>query len=1330
MILRKEIRHVAALLLLLACNPTVYAQLRIFTNDDGLPNRYVSQTLEDHEGFLWVATDNGLARFDGNEFTTLKNVGKDSVNLASRHITALAKAPDGRLVIGTTKGLAILSANRSKLWYPIPENHPAAAQHIVSIAVFGNGNIAFSTTKAHTYVLSKQQELKQLLLPDKALAIGDKLSYIDSNRVLLIHRYSPIKEFLVFNSSGEVIQKNRATYRYTDGVVGPDKRVYFTFDHVVTSTEWEFWIEAYSLTGERIKRWKLEGDLPIMGGSTLQDVIFSTGNYLWLNHVGTVNVRFDPSTGDFSFLEGNEIAKNLSLASTNFTHVLEDSNENLWFSSNGGLYVIGQKQKGFKVLKPEYIPKDKNFSTRIIYPWDDQHFLISRYAQSLLLNKKTHEFTPFEHRATGHTAVSIRSILSFGTDSLLIGTELLSMYWLKEGRKVIENALLDSEPIKPISTMVNDRQGRIWVGGYSGFNQYDPKSKRLLNVPEFVNNASSARRIHELQYDPEMGLIWAASDKGLIAFDPETRQYQTYDLLAENSSLDNVISTCMVIKNEVIWIGTKESGLIKFDRATKKTTHYTTQNGLCNNLVYSILEDTKGRFWLGTANGLSVFDPGIEKFTNFYEKDGIAHNEFNTGSTYRSPNGELYMGGINGITMFDPEEVMAHKKPPRLRLCRIVRHDGASNREMETTHAIGKVKKLTIYPNDRYFSVFFSPEDLVNQARNFEYRLDGLESNWNYLDDRRDIRFAGLAAGDYTLVIREAGVTDDQITNLILPIEVLAPWYKRWWAQTAFISFALALLLLFFSLRIKQLRTTNQLKLEQIKVEKKEELDKLKSDFFANISHEFRTPLTLILGPLEDNKDGSIGEKQQKMMRRNANQLLSLINQLLDLSKLDSGNMKFQPVTKDLAAHLRLITSNFESLFTSRNIDLQPIIPEQELLASYDMDYMEKIMNNLLSNAFKFCTQGGRVEVICRKTDDQTAQIVVANTGKEIPPHILSELFGRFHQQDKDIGQGTGIGLALTKELVEQHNGSIRAKSEDGIISFIVELPLNANQEDSEAFNAGSFATPPFSPAPMVEKEPVGEPEDAPANEDAPLILVVDDNADLREFLTDILKSDYQVIRANDGVDGLNKAMERIPDLVISDLMMPEMDGHELCHRIKTNELTSHIPVILLTAKASQDSKLEGLTRGADDYLNKPFDRSELLIRVKNLIKLRRLLQEKYSGEKLVKINQKPSLDLDDEFMQKVIKVIDEHIEEEDFNVDMFCQALFLSPRQVQRKLKALTDQTPVSFIRQYRLQKAFEKIQKGEGTITEVAISVGMPNLSHFGKAFRKEFGVAPSEV
>ncbi len=1317
---------------LFACTQVLCAQPRTYTIKDGLPNRKVWQTLEDHQGFLWVGTSNGLARFDGHAFTLLENVGEDSVNLVNPDITALAETPQGRLCIGTLRGLAILSADRSQLHYPIPENNPLARQHIISIAAFDEDHIAFSS-RFNVHILSKKEGLKTIALTGKTEApLTIRLQAIDKDRVLIIYteRKSEGKNFMIIDRSGNILDNNKVNHPYLDGVLGPNNQVYFIGVENSNTPENTIWVNAYSLTGEATGQWQFRPSFHINKRGDHPYIFYALG-YFWINQMGSPIIRFDPSRGDFSLSAGEEISRKKPALAGNFFNIYGDSYHNLWLSTNGGLIGLSLKKNRFKALRPAQVPEDEVFGTRLLYPWDAQHLFVSSVGNSFLMNVENQEFTPYDPKKPNGSPANIRCMMPFEDRELLVGTEWSSLYWLKRGSTVLEPASLKSEPlIRSAMDMATDKNGRIWAVGINGlfWIDLDAGVKHRIEGLEFED----IQIVYGLSYDPERHVIWAVGDIGLIKYEIGSGRHKIYDLQLPDHAMATGRSLSLVRKKEVLWIGTWESGLVKFDMATEKATHFTTQNGLCHNLVYSILEDAGGRLWLGTANGLSAFDPETEKFVNFYEKDGIAHNEFNTGSVYQAPDGKLYMGGVNGLTVFDPEEVLAVKENPRLRLSRIIRHDGLSNREVTTTYAIAKLEKLVIYPEDRYFTVFFSPENPLLPSKRFEYKIKGLEDSWNFLDDRQEIRFAALPSGNYELMIRLAGKREGQSDVLALPIKVLAPWYQRWWAISVFTIAGLALLFLFYMLRMKQLQTANRLKLEQLRMEKKEELDQLKSDFFANISHEFRTPLTLILGPIEEglaSENKSTGEKSLLVMRRNANRLLSLINQLLDLSKLDSGKMKFRPVVKNLAAHLRLLCSNFESPAAKREVEMQLAIDKQELLACYDVDQMEKIINNLLSNALKFCDRGGCVEVMCRKAGDETVRISVTNTGQDISAHILPNLFKRFYQQEQDMGQGTGIGLALTKELVELHNGTITASSAKGLTTFIVELPLNLDEEVPVGPETKTFY-PSVLPATSDTEAEAKLPKAPAAKEDAPLVLVVDDNADLREFLTGILQANYQVLQAENGREGWEQARERIPDLVVSDLMMPEMNGNRLCHKLKTDALTSHIPVILLTAKATQESKLEGLEKGADDYLMKPFSGSELLARAKNLIKLRRLLQEKYSGQKLVEMGARPPLNLEDEFLQKVIRVLEAHLHEESFTVHVFYDELFLSPRQVQRKLKALTGQTPTNFIRRYRLQKAYEKIRNKEGTISEIAISVGMADISHFSHSFKKEFGIAPSEL
>ncbi len=1321
-----------ALCAFFVCLRVLHAQPVTYTIEDGLPNRDVTSTIEDHEGFLWVATANGLARFDGNEFILLENVGKDSANLLNPNITALAKTPKGQLCIGTLKGLALLSPDRTKLWYPIPDTSPIARKQILSIAVFDDQHIAFATFYG-LYILSKGKVQTVATFSPKIDGPNrTTLHTIDSNRILAFHIKSlgAGTDFFVVNRSGEALQRNTVNASCLGATLGLDNRVYTAFVLSGPNQANKIAIEAYSLEGEPLGHWQMEPSFPLP--IVDQFSIFSRSGHLWITRSGTPLIQFDHEKGDFSLSVGEEIVKKIPPVTSNFSNIHSDTHENLWVSTNGGLIGLSLKQDRFHVLKPGHLPKDEVYSTRLIYALDEKHLFISKWGNSFLMNVEDQEFTPYNPLKSDGTPLNIRCILPFGSDSLLVGTEWTSLFWLKPGSTALEPALIDSsnQIYRSVMSLVRDKEGKVWGGGIGGLFWFDPKEKI---IHELKNQGFEIGQggVYELSYDPERNLIWAASDKGLVKFEIESGQFKIYDLRLGSDVMSSSKSTCLILKEDLLWVGTWGNGLVRFDRSTEEITHFTTQNGLCHNLIYSMLEDDRGRIWLGTANGLSAFDPSSEDFTSYFKEDGIAHNEFNTGSVYKDPEGTLYMGGINGISSFKPDQVLGEKEHSEIRLTQIIQHNGKTNTEQKTTFDIQQLKALTINPHDRYFTVFFSHKDLLYPSKTYEYQLKGLTDNWSFLGSSKKIRFAGLPAGNYTLSIRSTDDTKGE-NILSLPITVLAPWYERWWAITLFTLSGLALIFLFFSLRFRQLKTVNQLKLERLRVEKQEELDQLKSDFFANISHEFRTPLTLILGPLEKRLSGQAPERDKRdfgMMRRNANRLLSLINQLLDLSKLDSGKMSFRPVLKDLAAHLRLLCSNFENQAALRNIDFHLTLEEEELLTAYDVDQMEKIMNNLLSNAFKFCGEGGRVEVVCRQPDAQSIRISVANTGEEIPAHILPDLFKRFYRQEQDMAQGTGIGLALTKEFVELHQGIIKASSEGGLTTFTIDLPVHV-QEGADTSETRSFAGPSSPLTTYTETASPREGDDQQKKEDLPLVLVVDDNADLRAFLSDILTPHYQVLQAKNGLEGWDQARERIPDLVVSDLMMPGMDGKQLCHKLKTDALTSHIPVILLTAKATQESKLEGLEKGADDYLMKPFSGPELLIRVKNLIRLRQLLREKYSGQKLVEIGQKQPADLEDEFMQKVIKVMEAQAHEEDFTVNVLYEKLFLSPRQVQRKLKALTNQTPSNFIRKYRLQKAYEKILRKEGTISEIATSVGISNLTYFGRSFKQEFGVSPSEL
>jgi signal transduction histidine kinase/DNA-binding response OmpR family regulator len=629
-------------------------------------------------------------------------------------------------------------------------------------------------------------------------------------------------------------------------------------------------------------------------------------------------------------------------------------------------------------------------------------------------------------------------------------------------------------------------------------------------------------------------------------------------------------------------------------------------------------------------------------------------------------------------------------------------------------------------------------------SNKYQYRLEGFEDNWSdwTIETRKD--YTNLPEGSYTFMARAKtlyGITGDSNAFRFI---ILAPWYRTMWAYLLYLLAAIALLWLFFQWRAKQLIAKNQT-LEKvvalrtaevrhqanqlrIQAEKLLELDKTKSRFFANISHEFRTPLTLIKGPiehLEQHWDQNLSKETVKMIRRNANRLLQMVNQLLDLSKIDEGSLKLTPTEGDIFKCLRAATSSFNSHAAQRNIDYKVQIPQEVLWASFDRDKMENILYNLIGNAFKFSGDGASI-IFLASCGKGRLEIVVTDTGKGIPKDKLSRIFERFYQADDSptrAKEGSGIGLSLSKDLTELMGGKICVSSEEGKgATFTVLLPVEEIKVGRGRDNGRV----------TLSEKPIYKHPFALSKSDQrklPGILLVEDNADMRSFIKEQLFPFYRVSEAVNGESGLISALKNPPDLIITDLMMPRMDGIELCWKLKTNLQTSHIPVIMLTARAGRDNKIEGLETGADDYLTKPFDGRELQVRIKNLIEQRRRLREIFSGkDKGVDPREITVTSVDQRFLEQLLELLESEHANPDFGVPQMQQELAMSKTQLHRKLKALTNEAPGELLRNFRVKRAAQLLRQNEDSVTQIAYKVGFNNISYFAKCFKELYGVPPS--
>ena len=770
-------------------------------------------------------------------------------------------------------------------------------------------------------------------------------------------------------------------------------------------------------------------------------------------------------------------------------------------------------------------------------------------------------------------------------------------------------------------------------------------------------------------------------------------------------------------------------------------------------MIFGILEDEHENLWLSTNKGISKFNPITGLFRNYDVRDGLQSNEFNQGAYHQSKSGNMFFGGINGITKFHPDSVKDNPHIPPIVITDfqlfnkpvLIGIDTSNNRSI-LKKSITETEEIELFYDDNVISFEFAALDFhIPEKNKYAFIMEGFDRDWTYTDaNRRFVTYTNLDPGVYTFRVK--GSNNDGVWNekgTALKIIITPPWWATWWAYTLYGLFAVVLFSTSTRFYLNRQRLRHQLELELEHSEKLEEVNQMKSRFFANISHEFRTPLTLILGPTESIiKDTSKEEIKKKAgtIKRNANRLLNLINQLLDLSKLEAGKLKLKASCGNIVSFVKGIAMSFESVGERRDILLKMKTTNNEIEVYFDKEKMEKILTNLFSNAFKFTPEGGKITVVINERDDKFVEIKVKDTGIGIPEKELPKLFDRFYQVDSSHTrerEGTGIGLALTKELVELHRGSIKVESKEGKWTEVtVTLPLGKEHLLPDEIVEADES--PDEKKILVEEEDtltslqLEKPLPEDFDKDKTIILVVEDNADVREFIKESLEGEYQVEEAVNGEQGVRKAESIIPDLIVSDIMMPKMDGYDLTKKLKNDEKTSHIPIILLTAKTEQESKLEGLATGADDYLVKPFDTEELLIRIKNIINTRRKLHKKFSkGEYILPRGEEKKLrSIDEHFMNKVIEVIEQHISEEEFSIEEFGNEVGMSRSQLHRKLKALSGKSASRYIRSVRLTRAKTMIIDQKGNISEIAYSVGFSSPAYFTKCFKDEYGYPPSDL
>jgi signal transduction histidine kinase/DNA-binding response OmpR family regulator len=729
----------------------------------------------------------------------------------------------------------------------------------------------------------------------------------------------------------------------------------------------------------------------------------------------------------------------------------------------------------------------------------------------------------------------------------------------------------------------------------------------------------------------------------------------------------------------------------------------------------------------------------------YNQTDGLQDDQFFTNACFRDQSGEMYFGGPNGLTLFNPDSIKDYKFVPPVVITDFKLFNKSENfaGSKLLSKNISETKEITLKYSQNVLTFDFVALNFVEPEKNqYAYKLEGFEKEWNVSVNKREATYTNLLPGNYTFRVKASnndGVWNEQGASI--KIKVLPPFLLSIWA---FVIYALIIAAALFQYK-RNIQNREELKrnlaLEQMEAAKQIEMNNVRLRFFTNISHEFRTSLSLIIGPAETminkNQNFSSEQKQQvSLIRQSAQRLLRLINQLLDLRKIEAGNLQIYPSPGDLISFCKDIAKSFEYLAVQKHIDFSVISDQCALYAWFDADKIEKIVYNLLSNAFKFTDDGGKIEltleVLNRATSiSKSIQIKVSDNGIGIPEESINKVFERFYQVESpnQVGKGgTGIGLSLVKELVDIHGGNIsihsieRNRSENSACgtTFTVILPLDIRKNIEESTKTEDYSVPTMAEVMEIE------PSENPIN---PLILVVEDNADLRAFISSILNINFRIIEAENGITGLKAALDHNPDLIISDIMMPGMQGTELCRMLKNDERTSHIPVILLTALSSIEQKIQGFELGADDYITKPFNGEMLKTRIANLIDNRRLIRERFSKRIAVEPKDIAITSVDEKFIARGIDVIERHMDDSLFDVEVFTKEMNVSRTLLHTKLKALTGLSATEFIKSLRLKRAAKLLSEGQLSVSEVSVMVGFNSRNYFTKCFTELFGVSPSE-
>jgi len=1376
------------------------------TTNDGLSQSDINNIYQDAYGFMWFGTHDGLNKYDGYKFTIYKPdaTNENSINsnlifsitgdekgnlwigttgkginyfdrktetfksfinekgnpesLSSNHITTIFLDSKNRLWVGTINGLNMLDVSKPindwkfKHFYIKTDNIKSkSANNITSIyedhlgQIWVGSNIGLSKLSRdengflYFPYMSKKLGLNYISITDITEDLNNRLILATHNSFFIQKKNNDSFEFKRINNG------DYNTGAYNNILVDSNNNIY-----VGTNSGLLFFDNSESLNFPQIANkyvYKPSAPFNSLSKNIIKSLHLDKTGIIWIGTNGGGLNKLNPNKKQFK-----HIKKTLSPSSLSYDKIraiYEDSNKTLWIGTEGG---------GLNMLLNE----------------GDN----GQYNNFLNFNKMSNVF-------------SIQEINMFGKKTLLAGGQNTNGIYAID---ISEPANINENKIKKVPgifwsvfSIFQDSNKNIWIGTYSnGIVKWTPNNQtKTYDTSIFSNDTkdttSISNNIIRNICEDMQGNIWFATGNGLNKLPKSeiNKKKPKFQVFKNNPSNKNSINHDYILslyesKKGDLWIGTLGGGLNKFvpsiNGAPESFISFSESDGLPNNVIKGILEDDNENLWLSTNQGLSKFNPKHKTFRNYDVNDGLQNNEFQELACLKRENGELLFGGINGFNSFFPEAITDNTHEAET----IITDFSVFNKPINIgtkingnsilNTSVNTVKNIELKYNENSFSFEFAALHYASPFKNkYEYILEGFDDDWIHTSvKKRFATYTNIEPGNYTFKVRASnndGVWDS--TPAKITIKITPPFYKTSWAYALYFLLFMGMLFLLWKYTIISATKKHQLELEHIEKTKSDELQRIKLEFFTNISHEFRTPLTLIKGPLEylQKKRSTLKEatiqEQYGLMHKNTTYLLRLVNQLLDFRKINQGKMRLVMRNSNIIDFIKEVGEPFQFLARKKSIDFNIESDDDKIIAWFDHDALEKIVNNLLSNAFKFTPELGTVNITISKANattdteilnskkrtNEAVIIKVSDTGQGIPKSKTKTIFERFYVQKDGVNnnsEGIGIGLSFTKSLIDLHQGVISVDSDlSKGTTFIVCLPseksayenipeITCKEEIDNDFLVRSSEAESFA---IDINDEIEDQNLSKSRSKLPILLIVDDNEDIRTFIKQALGDTFTVYEAENGEQGFEIATKVIPNIIVSDIVMPIMDGIELCEKLKIKKETSHIPVLMLTAKSSKESELNALTIGADDYISKPFSMELLQLKLTNLTKSREKLRKQFNRDVNLTPKDVTVTSADETFLKQAIEIVEKHMMNTDFSVEMLVKEMGFSRSTLYFKFKEITGLSSSEFIRNIRLKRAMQLLSQSDLSVKEIMYMTGFNTASYFSKCFKKQFGVRPSE-